>query len=181
MIAEGGWFLSDALNSTAVRAALDTSAWDYVVLQEQSQIPAFEWSRQEQMYPAARGLARAVRDAGATPLFFVTWAHRGGWPENGLPDYASMQSEINQGYYGIGAELAVERVTVGYYWSQVLAAHPEIELWQSDGSHPARAGTYLAACVFYVSLFGESPEGLDYTGGLPDDQARLIQQTAAGP
>jgi hypothetical protein len=181
MVAEGGWMLSDALNSPAVRRTLNNDAWDYVVLQEQSEMPAFAWSRSDQMYPAARSLVQLVRDAGATPLFFVTWAHRAGAPENGLPDYASMQAEINQGYYGIGAELGVRRVTVGYYWSVVRATHPEIELWQEDGSHPTPAGTYLAACVFYVALFSRSPVGLNYSAGLSADEALLLQQAAAAP
>jgi hypothetical protein len=64
-------------------------------------------------------------------------------------------------------------------WRQVLIEHPGLTLYQSDGSHPTRSGTYLAACVFYAALFGESPEGLEYTGGLGLGEAAIMQRIAA--
>ena len=35
-------------------------------------------------------------------------------------------------------------------------------LYAPDGHHPSRLGSYLAACVFYATLTGESPEGHAY-------------------
>jgi hypothetical protein len=74
---------------------------------------------------------------------------------------------------------------VGYAWFVVRRAHPEIGLWQDDGSHttaagtyPTAAGTYLAACVFYAAIFRQSPEGLTFEGGLADAQARVLQAEA---
>jgi hypothetical protein len=52
-------------------------------------------------------------------------------------------------------------------------------LWQSDGSHPNEAGTYLAACVFYATLFQQSPEGLSFRGSLAQDTAQTLQSLAA--
>lgn len=179
MVAQGGWTLTDLLNSGDVSDALATGPWDYVVLQEQSQIPSVEWSRTNEMYPSARSLVWNIRNANATPVFFLTWAHRDGFPENGLPDYASMQDQINFGYYGIAGELNVPVAPVGVAWSAVHGSHPEIALWQDDGSHPTKAGTYLAACVFYRTIFQESPEGLNYHGGLSKDEALALQQAAA--
>jgi hypothetical protein len=54
-----------------------------------------------------------------------------------------------------------------------------LDLWQEDGSHPNEKGTYLAACVFYATLYRQSPEGLGYTGSLSEDEALLLQKTAA--
>jgi hypothetical protein len=56
--------------------------------------------------------------------------------------------------------------------------HPDIDLWQTDGSHPTQAGTYLAACVFYASVFRQSPAGLSFHGGVSDEQARSLQDEA---
>jgi hypothetical protein len=53
-------------------------------------------------------------------------------------------------------------------------------LWQSDGVHPTVRGTYLAACVFFDSIFGRSPVGLTYHDGLSDAEAALLQRAAAG-
>jgi hypothetical protein len=158
---------------------LSSSKWDFVVLQEQSQLPAVEQLRRQQMYPAAQLLVRRIRDAGARPILFMTWAHRAGWPENGLPDYRSMQLQVDAGYLAIARELAVRVAPVGYAWSAAYGNDPRLELWQSDGIHPSELGTYLAACVFYAAIFRQSPEASTYRAGVSEDSARVLQATAA--
>src|SRR5262245_46977759 len=155
--APGGWSLLDHLSSPGTAALIGGSRWDYVVLQEQSEIPAVEQFRQAEMYPAVRKLATMARAAGATPLLFLTWAHQTGWPQNGLPDYASMQAAIDDGYRAIAAELHIGMAPVGPAWLQLIAHEASPDLWQGDGSHPTGKGTYLAASVFYAAIFGKSP------------------------
>ena len=46
-------------------------------------------------------------------------------------------------------------------------------------THPSPAGSYLAACVHFATLFGASPVGNEYTAGLPADDAELLQRAAA--
>jgi hypothetical protein len=113
MSAEGGWFLSDHVNSAETLDLINSSEWDFVALQEQSQLPASEQIRVAQMYPAARTLVRKIKDAGATPILFITWAHRDGWVENNFPSYESMQSAIDKGYLNLGQELKVQMSPVG--------------------------------------------------------------------
>jgi hypothetical protein len=179
VVAQGGWTLADHVKDTETRDTLTSKKWTYVVLQEQSQIPAVEKSRMHSMYPAARTLIKQVRQVGAKPLFFLTWAHQHGAPENGMPDYNSMQKQINVAYDGISQELNVPVVEVGPAWQVVVNEYPEIELWQDDGSHPSRAGTYLSACVFYASIFQESPVGLAYQASLPKEVATTLQTVAS--
>jgi hypothetical protein len=149
-----------------------------VVLQEQSQIPAVDQLRRTQMYPAARTLVAMVRQAGAQPIFFLTWAHRDGWPENGLPDYSSMQSAIDGAYLAIAGEQRAAVAPVGYAWQAQLGQESSPGLWQDDGSHATRKGTYLAACVFYATIFRESPRGLTYHDDLSDAEASRLQEIA---
>jgi hypothetical protein len=177
--AEGGLTLADHVKSTATRAKLGSLKWDIVVLQEQSQIPSVAQLRTDQMYPAARELVHSVRLGGSRPMFYLTWAHRDGWPENGLPDYARMQTEIDQAYLAIGREIGVAVAPVGIAWATVVSHNARPGLWQDDGSHPTVAGTYLAACVFYASIFGQSPVGLSYDAGLTRDMTASLQQAAA--
>jgi len=149
-----------------------------VVLQEQSEIPSVAGTRSATMYPAARTLVDRIEAGGAAPLFFMTWAHRDGLPASGMPGYESMQLAIEDGYQGIARELGVPVAPVGYVWFVVRQAHPEIALWQDDGSHPTAAGTYLAACVFYAAIFRQSPEGLTFESGLDEAPARVLQAEA---
>ncbi len=177
-LAEGGFSLQDHVQSSKLDAELTSSSWDYVVLQEQSQIPAVEYSRTNSMYPAARTLVQQIRSSNAQPLFFETWGHRSGYPGIGMPTYESMQYEIDQGYLRIARELNVPVVQVGLAWFRALEEDPSLQLWQEDGSHPSEQGTYLAACVFYVTLFNESPLGLSYRGHLSEGVAGQLQKAA---
>jgi uncharacterized protein DUF4886 len=179
MVAEGGLMLADHAGNSATLDKIASTKWDYVVLQEQSQTPSVEQGRVNQMYPAARTLVSKIKAAGSTPLFFMTWGHRNGWPENGLPNYASMQSQISSGYTRIAQELAAPVAPVGNAWALAVQQHPELELWQEDGSHPSEQGTYLAACVFYAVIFKESPEGLRFRGNLSKEIAQTLQALAA--
>jgi hypothetical protein len=174
-----GWTLADHAGSSVTASKLASAKWDIVVIQEQSQIPSVEEFRQAQMYPAARRLVSSIRNQGARPLFYLTWAHRDGWPENGMPDYSSMQSAIDDAYLAIAAEQRVAVAPVGYAWSALLGQETPAALWQGDGSHPTAAGTYLAACVFYATIFRESPKGLGYRSSLSADEAAKVQVVAA--
>jgi hypothetical protein len=170
--------LADHATSSATAAALSSAKWNFVVLQEQSQIPAIEQFRQAEMYPAARALVAMVRRAGAQPIFFLTWAHRDGWPENDLVDYQSMQSAIDDAFLAIAGEQHAAVAPVGYAWQTLVGEGVSPGLWQNDGTHPTEKGTYLAACVFYATIFRESPTGLTYRGHLSDADARQLQSVA---
>jgi len=178
MIADGGETLAEHAASAGDLDRIASGAWTYVVLQEQSTTPATPAGRDHYMYPAASTLAARVEEVGAVPLLFMTWAHKDGLPEAGLPNYEAMQQQIDAAYLLVAEDLRVPVAPVGFAWYMVGQDHPEIELWQGDGSHPSPAGTYLAACVFYAAIFRENPEGLSFHGGISDEQA-LALQTAA--
>ena len=97
------------------------------------------------MYPAARVLIDDVRQTGAEPIFFVTWAYRYGLPANGMPNYESMQAQIDDGYILTAQALNSPVAPVGVAWFHIRDQYPQMDLWQDDGSHPTTEGTYLAA------------------------------------
>jgi hypothetical protein len=165
--------------SAATTEMLHAKKWNYVVLQEQSLIPSAKTSRTQTMYPAARMLVHAAVEQGASPLFFVTWAHRGGWKEQGMLTAESMQAEIDCAYADLSRELHVPMAPAGDAWMAAAKLFSFINLWKEDGSHPTEGGTYLTACVFYAALFHESPEGLEYTAGLDAHIAQKLQRLAA--
>jgi hypothetical protein len=178
-LATGGATLNDHLNDAATVPALESRKWDYVVLQEQSDTPSSSSGRDWLMFPAARALARQIEDRGEKPLFFMTWAHRDGDPSLGVPDYESMQRAVDSAYLSISNELDAPVAPVGVTWFVVRRQSSQVELWQGDGSHPSTAGTYLAACVFYATLFRQSPEGSSYQDGLDPATAQILAHAAA--
>lgn len=180
MVARGGWTCADHANSAETLDAIAHGKWDYVVLQEQSQLPALADQRREKMYPALRTLDEKIRESGATPILFMTWAWKNGLPEYGLSDYYMMQDEVQSGYLEIANELDVMVAPVGMVWQDALSKDSQLDLWQIDGIHPSKEGSYLAALVFYVVLFQHNPEELTYFADLEESEAQFMQTIAAG-
>jgi hypothetical protein len=68
---------------------------------------------------------------------------------------------------------------VGAAWRYIRETQPSIQLYVGDGSHPSVAGTYLAASVFYVSLFHKAIiPNLAYTAGLDAVTAQHLVDAA---
>ena len=175
-----GWQLSQFAGDDGLDRLLREVHWDVVVLQEQSQVPSFpENDRAREFDPPGRELADEIRASGAEPLLFVTWAHRTGDRRNVPGDtYAAMQERVVDGYEEAARASASAVAPVGVAWEEVLQRRPQLELWAADGTHPSRAGSYLAACVFYSLLTRKSPVGNSFTAGLAPTLARFLQQMA---
>lgn len=163
--------------------ALKNYDWDYVILQEQSGISTI--GAEEHMYPAARSLNSMIREANGESVFLMTWAYKEGFslPLLGLEfknTREEMQTQMAQNYSGIAAELDALLAPAGIAFMRCSANYPEIELWDEDGNHPSKAGTYLAACVLYQVLYDQSPGELGYTADLDRQTASKLQLVAAG-
>ena len=178
-VAPGGEELSGHVDLPETQTALAEPGWDVVVLQEQSQVPAILAARMQRMEPAARTLVGKIRAIGARPILFETWAHRDGSIGDGLPDFATMEAALEQGYDQVAADVGAEVAPVGVAWRTARLVAPQLDLWEPDGSHPTMAGTYLASCVMYATIFGRSPVGLAYDVGLGAETAHILQTIAA--
>ena len=105
--------------------------------------------------------------------------HQQGWPQAGLSGYPAMQAALDQGYEDLSAAQRVPVAPVGWAWWTLLRQEPAAPLWEGDGSHPSAEGTYLAACVFYATIFHQSPVGLSDHDGLSGADAAQAQAAAA--
>jgi hypothetical protein len=47
---------------------------------------------------------------------------------------------------------------VGRAWESAAATAKDLELYESDGSHPNACGAWLAAAVLYTAMFGGDPK-----------------------
>jgi hypothetical protein len=177
----GGWTLEDASRDDALASVLENVAWDFVVLQEQSQLLSFSAEqRREETYPFARALQGQIASAGSRTVLFMTWGYKEGDPRNYPGDsFTAMQRRLAEGYWDLGDALAAAVAPVGLAWEEALQREPGLDLWDSDGKHPSLTGSYLAACVFYAMLAGRNPSGNRFTGGLEPAESRLLQRVAS--
>ena len=166
MVANGGETLADHAASTDDAAELSAGKWDYVMLQEQSEIPAMPGGR-PQMQAAVRSLVARIRTTGAVPILFETWAHRDGLPSAGLRDFAAMQAALAEGYRQAGSQSGIGVVPVGDAWATATERDSSLEFWQPDGSHPTAVGTWFSATVMVHALLNADPSQLVTTSGAP--------------
>ncbi len=183
----GGSSLAFHFEYELTRQLIIEREWDRVVLQEHSLYPVIDHWREEAFFPAAHDLDELITSTGSATALFMTWGYEdaagpycvGGYCSREFADYFDMQSDVTASYTSIAFELGAMLSPVGEAFSAALTMDPSLPLWLPDGYHPSPDGSYLAACVFYVRLFSESPEGLDFHGALDPTRALLYQQIAA--
>ncbi|MDP4826582.1 MAG: T9SS type A sorting domain-containing protein [Flavobacteriales bacterium] len=181
--APGGYTFNQHTSNATTLQKIAADEWDFVILQEQSQIPSFPLSQVEQdCFPYAEQLCNLIREANpcARPLFYMTWGRENGdsqncanWPP--VCTYQGMQELLSERYIQMAADNDAWVAPVGNVWQTVMADAP---LYAADGSHPSIHGTYLAACTFFAVMFNESPVGAAYPAGVTAQQALAIQEAA---
>jgi hypothetical protein len=166
-VSPGGSTLQQHSVSANDADALKSTQWDIVVMQDQSQYPVLEPA----LFAAgAAAMVAKVRAAKATPMFLATW---------GRPDSPECSSAaLEAGYRAEADRLTMSIIPAGRAFAASLALMPSLVLNQNDG-HPTPAGTYLAACTVFASIYGTSPVGNTAHGGLSDDVAKHLQSIAA--
>jgi lysophospholipase L1-like esterase len=149
-IVAGGASLRRHHNGGRIAAAIAAEPWRQVVLQEQSTLPLKNRARYHDNVRAVRDeivAASAATGRAAPPVvLYGTWARRA---ERGR------QADLDEAVATIAAEIGARVAPAGAAWTRVLAAHPTLELYDRDGSHPTPAGSFLAACAIALTLFDE--------------------------
>ena len=67
---------------------------------------------------------------------------------------------------------------VGVAWQRSRMTDSLVNLWSGDNSHPSARGTYLAACVFYASMWEKPVSGSTYYGTIGQQDAVFLQGIA---
>lgn len=155
-------------HADALPALLKSRRWDLVVLQGHS-TETIDGDRQPIWADTVRKFDAQIRASGAKTALFMTW---------GYQDKPGMLAPIAESVTAVGNELGALVVPVGAAFAQALKFQPKLALHEADQKHPTPAGTYLAACVFFVALTGENPAGLPYRYALSAEDAKFLQQTA---
>lgn len=191
MSAEGGATLNaHYVLLPATTAKIRAGGWDYVVLQEQSQVPAmsppyfYNW-----VYPFAKQLADLVKlyNPCAETIFYMTWGRKNGdaslcpRPINWhyFCTYLLMDSVLRSRYMLMADSNRASVSPVGPVWRYIRNNYRDIELYWPDESHPSPAGSYAGACSFYTAIFKKSPELITYDFSLSAKDAANIRTAAS--
>jgi hypothetical protein len=182
----GGFTFNMHTTNTTTLQKIALPGWDYVVLQAQSQEPSFSPSQvATNTYPFATKLDSLIHAANpcAKTMFYMTWGRKYGDASNcafypPVCTFTGMNDRLRASYLEMGADNFAQVSPVGVAWRKSREMDSTINLWSGDNSHPSVAGTYLTACVFYASIFKESPIGAPYLAGLTAPQASFLQGIA---
>lgn len=180
----GGSTLQQHLANGNTRAQIAQKGWDFVVLQEQSQLPAFPDAQVAQdCYPYARALDSLVHLANpcAKTVFYMTWGRKNGDAGNCaffplICTYNGMDSLLRARYTIMAQANKTVIAPVGVAWHKMRDLYPATDLYQTDESHPSAAGSYLAACTFYTIFFKKNPAAITYDYTLGAGDAANIRQ-----
>lgn len=174
--------------------------WDYVVLQDQSQVPGFPRTNSDWLASmnGAVGLSGAIEDEGSESVLLMTWGRRNGDATNPVlyNNFTAMQDRLESGYIDYRDNMTAAGSTVwiapvGLAFALIhdgveaagtnatLSGNTFYDLYNADGSHPSLAGSYLAACVLYATMTGDSPVGSNDTVSLNNTLKLELQQAAA--
>lgn len=132
--------------------------YDYVILQH----VAHPMGDIDEMMKAGKQLIEWVKEAGAKPVLYMTWAKKG------EEDY---QPTMSNHYRSLAKSEKTLLAPVGEVWQKVRKAIPELELFYKDGAHASPAGSKLAAATIFSTIF-------DKAAPSDTDEDRIIADTA---
>jgi hypothetical protein len=142
--------------------------FDVAIMMDCSQCPIHPQLKSV-FHDSAKKNSDIVRKHGTKPVFFMSWAYS---------DVPEMTAQLADAYTQAANDNNAFVIPAGLAFARSIAKRPELNLYVPDKRHPSVAGTYLAACTVYASLFKKSPVGLSYTAGLDEATAKHIQSTA---
>lgn len=190
-VTPGGCTLFQHAVSQSSLSKIRNGNWDYVILQEQSQLPSIDYYRHNKMKPAYQTLYDSIMhyNPEAKVVGYLTWGRQyggmqcvnfgdGTYCSANFADFNHMQDTLTAAYcenaYATNSYVA----PVGEAWKAALASIPNLTLHSSDESHPSYDGSYLAACVFYAVLWNENPIGIYHSPQIEDSKAEQLQAIA---
>jgi PKD repeat protein len=184
----GGFTISGHLNDATSLNKIRQGNWDYIVIQEQSQIPSIDSYRYNDMYPSLMQLKDTIDHYSpcAKIITYMTWGRRFGGiqcdPSNtycspNFVNFNHMQDSLTSAYLEISEQLNIQCVPVGVVWQNVLN-DTTLVLHTGDNSHPNIDGSYVAACAIFSSIWKLNSSGLSFTAGLSSPLAQYYQMMA---
>lgn len=177
----GGSTFQQHLNNAQVVNTINQATWDYVVLQQQSQMPAFP-NATATLNPAAQ-LCTLIKTANpcTVPMFYMTWGRKNGDAvncANGITymcTYEGMDDKLYERYMQMTEDNDATVSPVARVWRYIRENHPTIELYSPDESHPSLEGSMAAAYTFYVAIYKKDPTLVTFNSTLSAATATILK------
>jgi hypothetical protein len=182
----GGYTIIDHFTDKNTLAKIKKGNWNYVVIQEQSQIPSISRSRDNWMYPYLTLLKDTIQryNPCAKIITYMTWGRRFGGQQcsdgcsPNFVNFNQMQDSITKSYLEISKKLNIQCAPVGMVWQKILK-DTTLVLHQGDNSHSNTIGSYTAACTIFSSIWKKSASGLTFTTtGVTSKLAKYLQSAS---
>jgi hypothetical protein len=148
-----------------------------VVIMQGASFEALTPESRQTFLSTTTSYAEKVRRAGAEPMLFMTHAY--------VPPHIkankNMIEVVSNTYIDAGRAANAKVIPVGLAFDLSYKTRPTFSLHADfDGTHPNLRGTYLGACVVYLSLYDDDLTGLeyDYFKRLPKNEALYLQRIA---
>jgi hypothetical protein len=182
----GGTTFQVHTTNATTQSLVNQGNWDYVVLQEQSQLPSFPDAQvAAECFPFAAQLNNQILsvDSCTETVFYMTWGRQNGdsgncasWPP--VCTYEGMDSLLNLRYRQMAIDNQAILSPVGALWKYIRTTYPEINLYSADGSHPSLEGSYAAACCMIAVMLRTDPYLITYSSTLDPVVAEKIKLAA---
>jgi hypothetical protein len=184
--APGGYRFQDHCTNTSTISLIAQGKWDYVVLQEQSQLPSFrEQEVEQQVYPYAAKLDSIIKSYNACTktVFYMTWGRKNGDASNcayyaPTCTYVGMDTMLELRYTNMADSSNALISPVSLVWRELRKTNPSIELYNPDESHPSISGSYAAACAFYAVFYKKDPSLCSFSSWVNATNAAIIRNAA---
>ena len=180
----GGKKLKDHINDVKTVNTIRTGDWDKIILQDQSQTPAIP-NYNKIFHEATAEFNKLFKSLKKQPkvYYYLTWGRRDGDKKNSkiFPDFETMQDLLTENYKKAAHANGATIVPVGLGFKEVFKKDKEMfeSLYARDGSHPSKAGAYLAACIFYGTILNEAPViSIKWNGDLEGYEAVQLRLAA---
>jgi hypothetical protein len=158
---------SHDVGAATVEVLLQSTAWDYVVLNDYTQGPARLPTRKETQKALREKYVPLLLDTNATAILVQTPAYKipGLKDSDDLGDFISFSNLLAEGVQSYietlqAAGIPDSRIApVGEAYRYLY--HTNLQLWKRlyswDHFHPSPHGTWLEACVIYCTIFRTVP------------------------
>lgn len=166
---------ADTEGAKVYEALSAQSDYDMIVLQEQSTYPINHY---DDFLSGAQTLANEIAKTQTDCRIYMyeTWGSPKYGPNHGgIPE---MEMKLRTAYENAAAAIGAEVSYVGKAFTYVYENHKDIDLYQSDDTHPTYVGSYLSACVHAAAMLGIDPRTSTFDGELDPTAAALMKDIA---